>query len=622
MSVKVTFSDSNQQFSSLGPQIIADATAAFDEWAQYLAPTAGTITLSIVIDPTVATATGASATSHLVGTKDGLLLYDQGAAYDLLTGNDPDPTIDIRLNPTVLSQSYWIDPLDGTPAPSDKIDLVDVLAHEIGHGLAFNGWTNISTYLLAGNYESQFDSYITVVNGKPYFTGGNAEAVYGGPVPLTVGNVMHVGNASGAGSSLIDDLMNGVGFQAGKRYAVSPIDVAILSDVGMATILSDTLVASSGNDTIYGGAGDDTITGGAGNDTIDGGPGFDVAVFSGNASAYTITRNQAGIGVSGPDGTDTLTHIEELRFADRSTAVGTAANADVNGDGVSDLLWQSATGQVAVWMMADAAPVSGAVVGSNPGPSWRVVGTGDFDGDGRSGILLQDTKGNVAVWLTSGSTVTAGRVVGSVSTTGWQVKGTGDFNGDEKADVLWQNVDGQIAIWFMNGTTVTSAGVVNANPAAGWHVMGTGDFDGDGVSDILFQNDNGQTAIWFMKGLDVVSTAMVVPNPGPSWKVKGIGDFDGDGKADILWQSTSGQVAIWLMNGASKAAAAYIGAPVGASWQLKGTADVNGDGKSDLLWQDASGRAAAWLMNGLSLVSGSYVGSNPGSSWHLVASSV
>ncbi|MGY4234673.1 Ca2+-binding RTX toxin-like protein [Bradyrhizobium sp. USDA 4449] len=83
--------------------------------------------------------------------------------------------------------------------------------------------------------------------------------------------------------------------------------------------------SATDNDTVYGGPGNDTITGGAGNDVIDGGDGIDTAVYAGNVADYRIEFNGDQIlvsdGVSNRDGSDQLTNIEFLRFADTTLDV-------------------------------------------------------------------------------------------------------------------------------------------------------------------------------------------------------------------------------------------------------------------------------------------------------------
>ncbi len=86
-----------------------------------------------------------------------------------------------------------------------------------------------------------------------------------------------------------------------------------------------------GDDTILSEGGNDTIEGGAGNDNIDGGDGIaDTAIFYSKKENYQITRNPdaegvdqiivryVGNGENGEvdEGTDTLTNIELLQFAD------------------------------------------------------------------------------------------------------------------------------------------------------------------------------------------------------------------------------------------------------------------------------------------------------------------
>jgi Ca2+-binding RTX toxin-like protein len=94
-----------------------------------------------------------------------------------------------------------------------------------------------------------------------------------------------------------------------------------------------TLFGNGGADLIFSGEGNDRLSGGAGDDTIDGNVGDDTAVFSGNHTDYivtvdasylldpffaTATVQQVG---GGGDGTDTLTNVEFLEFADGTFSI-------------------------------------------------------------------------------------------------------------------------------------------------------------------------------------------------------------------------------------------------------------------------------------------------------------
>jgi Ca2+-binding RTX toxin-like protein len=72
-----------------------------------------------------------------------------------------------------------------------------------------------------------------------------------------------------------------------------------------------------GDDLIFGYSGRDHLRGGAGNDTIDGGADTDYAYFSGQSSAYTVTRSDSrAVTITGADGTDELINVEFFVFDD------------------------------------------------------------------------------------------------------------------------------------------------------------------------------------------------------------------------------------------------------------------------------------------------------------------
>jgi Ca2+-binding RTX toxin-like protein len=94
-----------------------------------------------------------------------------------------------------------------------------------------------------------------------------------------------------------------------------------------------------GDDYTFAESGNDILNGGAGNDLLQGGYGTDTAIFSGNRADYTfeqpypqypdyviITDNRDG----SPDGTDQLSSIELLQFADGTFALADLLNTPAN----------------------------------------------------------------------------------------------------------------------------------------------------------------------------------------------------------------------------------------------------------------------------------------------------
>jgi hypothetical protein len=49
----------------------------------------------------------------------------------------------------------------------------------------------------------------------------------------------------------------------------------------------------------------------------------------------------------------------------------------------------------------------------NPGPNWRVMGSGNYNGPARNDILFQNSSGEVAVWEMSGAGIIGGGSLGN-----------------------------------------------------------------------------------------------------------------------------------------------------------------------------------------------------------------
>ncbi|MEO0529845.1 MAG: cadherin domain-containing protein, partial [Planctomycetota bacterium] len=183
---------------------------------------------------------------------------------------------------------------------------------------------------------------------------------------------------------------------------------------------------------------DDQLTGGEGNDELQGGLGEDTAHYAGNAADYTITHNPDGtvtvIDNLGSEGTDTLTDVERILFADQVyetdkqafNAAPTDITLEAPGD---DLVAQPITtidsynSSGNIWSDTVPLPDGGYMLlytDYDLNQGWDIVGqkyTADGDAVGEASVITSnmlsgnqydqsvtqlDDGTNVVIWLDSG----------------------------------------------------------------------------------------------------------------------------------------------------------------------------------------------------------------------------
>jgi len=157
------------------------------------------------------------------------------------TGNDPngdEPDVELVLQPDYMRTLWWDPQPDQRRArvPGDKLDAVTVLTHELGHALAFNGWVDPVSGVPDPKSASTYDRWVTFDRNDFFFNGPTAVRLWGRPVPLakTRNNYHHVCDvAQGPQAKLKDALMNGITFEYGRRYPITPMDLAIVADCGI-----------------------------------------------------------------------------------------------------------------------------------------------------------------------------------------------------------------------------------------------------------------------------------------------------------------------------------------------------------------------------------------------------
>jgi hypothetical protein len=83
-----------------------------------------------------------------------------------------------------------------------------------------------------------------------------------------------------------------------------------------------------------------------------------------------------------------------------------AGKRDFDADGKSDLLWQRTDGAASVWLMNGVASPPNASISAAilpTGTGWQLLATRtDFNGDGKTDLVWQSAAGQVAVGLANG----------------------------------------------------------------------------------------------------------------------------------------------------------------------------------------------------------------------------
>ncbi|GAB6094277.1 hypothetical protein JCM14469_05290 [Desulfatiferula olefinivorans] len=257
------------------------------------------------------------------------------------------------------------------------------------------------------------------------------------------------------------------------------------------------------------------------------------------------------------------------------------ATGDYNGDSVTDLVWYSAaSGKVYVWFMntdgdgkISMVEDTGWAYTGQGLSGYEVVATHDYNDDGLTDLVWYSASGGkVYVWFMN---TDGNGKLSLVENTGWaytgqglsgyEVVATGDYNGDSVYDLVWYSAaSGKVYVWFMNTngdgkiSLVENTGwAYTAQGLAGYEVVSTGDYNGDSVTDLVWYSAaSGKVYVWFMN-TDGNGKISMVENTGWAYSGQGLsgysvvvaGDCNKDSIRDLVWYSTTaGKVYVWFMN--------------------------------------------------------------------------
>ena len=188
----------------------------------------------------------------------------------------------------------------------------------------------------------------------------------------------------------------------------------------------------------------------------------------------------------------------------------------------------------------------------------NVLGLGDFNGDGQSDVLLRSDTGDVGCWFTSG---TNGWNYFQSLGNEWDLVAVGDFNNDGRDDVVLTNANGGFAgCWLTNADgTVSWASLDLLNGAV---VVGAGDFNNDGTDDVLLKKGNYYGA-WIVQNGNA-SAFMGLGTLEEGAVVEQVADFDGNGTVDLRIRKGD-DIGALLVKGEDNLEWHYYGS-VGSEW--------------------------------------------------------
>jgi hypothetical protein len=632
--------------TTIGAQRLMAFQRAADIWGGLLA-SAVTIRVRAQFDPLTC-----SASSAVLGSAGPTLIFRDFtgapvlhtwyavALANALHGSDLDPADDIDAtfnsnlgNSGCLTSSGWYYGLDGN-GPSNRIDFVSVLLHELGHGLGFLTFVDLNTGKKNSGFDDAYMRFLeshgasppdypsmsdaqrvaaSIATGNLHWTGPNVRAASG---VLTAGKVgdhvrMFAPNPQQPGSSVSHWDTALTPNQVMEPNYTQPLqnpglELPLFQDIGWTLLSSPPPAALQVTPTA------DVAASGP-----PGGPftpnSFQYQLSSSTGSVdFSISGIPSWLTASFTSSTATTTPIT-VTFSVNASAngltVGTYGPTTIsftnttNGQG-------STTRSATLNVTTPALVVSPASDIAASGPQGGPFGPSSFQYQvsATAGSLTYSING-LPSWLNASSTA------GSVGTSGTTVT----FTVNASANGLASNLYGPATINFTNTTNgagnTSRIARLTVNPRACEASAKLPEFNADGKSDVAFQNDSGAVGVWQLNG-GAVASAATVGNAPAGWRLVGIGNLNGDGASDLLWRHSSGTLGVWFMNGSSVVSATNI-ATVGNDWHVVGVGDLDGDGKADILWRHDSGVVGYWLMNGTTVLAAGNIGTVD-NQWRLV----
>jgi hypothetical protein len=315
----------------------------------------------------------------------------------------------------------------------------------------------------------------------------------------------------------------------------------------------------------------------------------------------------SSMGISVYAGTTCSVNFKRARTHRLSTPVSGPLYIDMDGDGIKDLIGQTAAGVAFYKGSANGfvtAPVLSALTG-NIASDERT----DFNNDGKLDLLAYQSTapGFIRIYLNNGSggfTLSTETLTTPVNTAE-TIAGTADLNGDGRVDLV--TTDGFQVLYRLRDDQNRFGEAVNITGANGIRNLFIRDVNGDGKTDLVYTvqvyNQAGGYTEWFVQTKINQGNTTFTTNSAPTNsnvfyypRMISFADMTGDGRAELVtgiyWVYPTGEnnFSVFQFDSAGAITATEVQAnailpPSQNGWLLRSKAgDFDGDGKADIIF--------------------------------------
>jgi hypothetical protein len=314
------------------------------------------------------------------------------------------------------------------------------------------------------------------------------------------------------------------------------------------------------------------------------------------------------VDVGAPNDPDFVLQFEEHEVPTGAIGAKSVSAADLNADGLTDILLASEQANTIAWYENDGGSPPGFVehTVTTEAESVDAVLAADMNGDGDTDILFAGSvpgspsvSGEVAWYESDGGAPAFTKNLIEPGAVGANSVFPVDLDGDSDTDLLFA---GFRSISWRENTGAPPPEFpehVIASRTEETHAVHAADVDSDGNMDVISASSAGEEVAWYEN--DGATPPGFVEHPvsvgGDSAEGVHAADVDGDGDLDILSASTPDDRIVWYENdgGVVPGFVEHLLDFPGANAVF--SADVNGDGHVDILGAAASLNKIAWYEN-------------------------